>query len=223
MTAINIIRLAESVHIFTDTKASLDGLAVGNVVKCLPIPHLSAAVATRGDAALLGAIHRTASQYATYDGLRAGIVHDVRNIARVTPHALERKALAGQWDAFIIGWGEHGPDGFGFFSHDLHGVPAFTIYAVQEIVITPVVPHEILDDVMATGNHSSIALLLMETQRRIYPEVVGGHMIETWIDADGIHNRSLKPFADVAFQPAPATKGIKLPAAFAKHQTVVAR
>jgi len=223
MTAINIIRLAESVHIFTDTKASIDGAPVGQLVKCLPVPHLPAAVATRGDAALLGAVHRAVSQYATYDGVRNGIIHDLQQIAKITPHDLERKALAGQWDVFIIGWGETGPDAFGFFSHDLHGVPAFEVYDVPGIVITPVVPHEILGDVMSTGNYISTAMLLMETQRRIYPEVVGGHMIETWIDRDGIHSRSLKPFADIAFRPAPTTRKVKLPAAFAKHQTEAAR
>ncbi|MER8368031.1 hypothetical protein [Mesorhizobium sp. M1378] len=52
MTAVNILKTTDAVHILTDGLAS--SLFAGQVgLKCFPIPHLNAAIATRGAGALL--------------------------------------------------------------------------------------------------------------------------------------------------------------------------
>lgn len=191
MTAINILKLADAVHLVCDGKAQVCGLSVARVVKCLPLPHLNAAVATRGSTRLLSIIHMLASQAENYLHLRASIMVAARQYVRADIPKEDRDALAQDFDAFFIGWTKAGGNAFFFDNHGKHGSPAWRINDIAYAVCTPMLPARILDGIVAASEGAALMLAAITEQQRMFPEIVGGALQHTVISGNGISMRSL--------------------------------
>lgn len=192
MTAINITRTPDAVHMSYDTKGTIGDIGIAQVTKCVPVPHIHAAVATRGHAQVLHVIAGEMSQHLSYDDMKDGIVRrlkDTQAMRRVTPQWAD--LLETEFDAFFIGWGKDGPDAFAVFSHNRHGFPAHQILDIGTGILTPTVPQDALQEISNIAGMTARAIAALSLQTSIRPDIVGGHMIETIVDRHGIHSRCI--------------------------------
>jgi hypothetical protein len=221
MTAINILRAPDAVHMSYDTKGTIGDIGIAQVTKCVPVPHIHAAVATRGHAQVLHVIAGEMSQHLSYDDMKGGIVRrlkDTQAMRRVTPQWAD--LLETEFDAFFIGWGKDGPDAFAVFSHNKHGFPAHQILDIGIGILTPTVPHDALQEISNIADMTARAIAALSLQASIRPDIVGGSMIETVVDRGSIRTRSLGQFpSQEGSQRAkwPPRENVVLPAAFARH------
>ena len=78
MTAINVLVRPEAVHILVDGKVT--NMPSVGVPKCFPMPHAKAAIATRGQARLLGLMTLALSARSqTFDAMAADL-HNLQAI-----------------------------------------------------------------------------------------------------------------------------------------------
>lgn len=188
MTAINIVVTEDAAHLFCDTKAGYEGLQLARVVKCLPIPHLNAAIAVRGEARALAAVHMIASS-----------VESIRELRRELPVALKgaehqgdsfMRLAAGELDAFLIGF-NGAPLAFAVFTHGKHGYAPFSIVNILGGCFTPTVAPAHMQRLMAEQDGPALGLAALHVQAQTDQLTVGGFVQETIVDAEGIHTRNL--------------------------------
>lgn len=188
MTAVNIIKLDDTVHLFTDTKISGAGLPVGcQVAKCFPIPHLNAAIATRGRKQALDLMVRIASSRATnYADLRR-VFGNLRQRAGDTYFTDEdRQVWEQNLDVFIVGLDGGSPDAFAVFNHGDHGMPPWELIDIPYVILLPPVPNELMAEFAGSDQPLTLMSKIMETQSRLHPAVIGGRFQATTVRQDGI-------------------------------------
>jgi hypothetical protein len=219
MTAINVVRLAESVHLFCDSMGSWGGAMLGHAVKCLPLPHLNVAIAARGPAIAIYGLIRMATGYRDFDHLRSQFASDLQystNDGRLSQYDAE--ALAHDLDIFVIGMGKNGPGAFLFFNHDLHGAASWEVHDIPYVVVTPTIPAE---QFHALTNHRQpleAIPAIMRAQCKLHPGTVGGTICETIVSAIGIGVRTHGNLVREAPQAHAWTSApVQLPQAFARH------
>ena len=214
MTAINIVLTEDAAHLFSDTKAGYEGLQLARVVKCLPIPHLNAAIAVRGEARALAAVHMVASN-----------VESINELRRELPVALKgaehqgdsfMRLASGELDAFVIAF-DQAPFAFAVFTHGKHGYAPFSVVDIPGGCFTPTVAPALMRRLMAEQEGPALGLAALHVQAQTDQLTVGGFVQETIVDAEGIHTRNLGELRP-AFDPLPkAATASTLPAAFARH------
>lgn len=215
MTAINIVLTDHAAHLFCDTKAGYEGLQLARVVKCLPIPHLNAAIAVRGEARALAAVHMVASNVESIEELRRELPVALKG-AEHQGDSFTRLA-AGELDAFLIAF-DKAPVAFAVFTHGKHGYAPFSIVDIPGGCFTPTVAPVRMQRLIAEHQGPALGLAALHVQAQTDQLTVGGFVQETIVDVEGIHIRNLgelRPAFDPLSRPAmaPAT----LPAAFARH------
>lgn len=188
MTAINIVLTHETAHLFCDSKAAFNGLHLAEVVKCLPVPHLNAAIATRGEARALAAVHMMASNAATLADLRKQLPVALRLAAKTDDTFL--RAAGGELDVFVIAY-ERKPSAFAIFTHSKHGYAPYSIVEIEGGAFTPTIPTARFNRLQSEHAGPAIGLAALHIQSETDPLTVGGHAQETIVDEGGIHTRTL--------------------------------
>tara|TARA_R110002020_G_scaffold5179_4_gene21916 strand:- start:2893 stop:3651 length:759 start_codon:yes stop_codon:yes gene_type:complete len=221
MTAINIIRQRYRVSILTDGAGySPDGTLRGHLIKCMPIPHLRAAVATRGSG-LLTALFASNFGYAATDfdhlvsigGALAEQLYD-QNFAAISG------STETELELYLGGWSESNnrPEAYVLCSDDRHGFEKWELHPIPEDVTAAPVPSG--DDLLSAGFDLGMdpadfdpvrhGLMLMEVQRRMkLPpspygndcHIVGGFACLTEITKDGIGQRIIRKWRDKIGEP----------------------
>jgi hypothetical protein len=187
MTAINTIRQRSSVHVFTDgASVGPPGQSLHPASKIWPLPHLNAVVAGRGSkllppmlADILGGRARS------YDELKYVSVAALHaQLPQLTEILRARGAANPAFDLVIAGISESsGPDSFFICNHDRYPtMPAWTLIDLPELTMVPV-----NDEIEAEFRRTFPTVVtaddlrpeidgvrMMQIQRDLFPEVVGG-------------------------------------------------
>ena len=105
MTAINILFEPDAVHLFSDTQASIEGFgSIAQVSKCTALPHLQAAIATRGQVGILSIITEIACwTCGSPRSMKSSFAWQLKTV--VHGHELasdKRKALETPFDVYVI-------------------------------------------------------------------------------------------------------------------------
>lgn len=217
MTAINVITQRSRVAILTDTAGyGSDGVVQCFFAKCVAIPHLRAAVATRGSS-LAGTLYATSlgAMFQTFDDMIA----DGKALEAIYDGAFHQLSRSGETeiDLFVSGWSErlNRPVSIATASSDRHGFEPWSIQQCEPIMAAPTVPEDMLIaagfDLDRIGPETfdpvRHGVMLMQAQRRLtlYPTtgadtepccLVGGQAVLTEIRADGVSQRVIHRWPD---------------------------
>lgn len=209
MTAINVLIQDDAARIYTDTRAAVDGWAVGNVAKCQPLPHLNCAVATRGPVMALNYVVRLLGEASTFRDVR-------RILATKLPlqpqNEQDREIYKHDFEVWAVGY-DGRPQGFAIFGHNKHGLPAWKVLELGPLTVTPTIPEEAFRLLSEAPVERITEVLMLQAIQN--PEIIGGHAVETAVTPTGILTRSLGRLPER--KPELPANGVKLPAAFAKH------
>jgi hypothetical protein len=213
MTAINVIRQANAVHVLTDG-ASYDhnGVMAFPGPKVWPMPHLNCVLAVSGSRMAPGMLVEGLSAVAdTFDELRANAVDAFRTISDAFT------ASGAPLGMVVAGWGAAGADSYVVANHGKYpGIKPFTVTTTGPIAIMPQIEVQAWAD--AIGRNIAGAddldpavdgLKLLELQRRakvpvasnpaVQAKIVGAFAQLTTVKRDGeISTRILKRWDDHA-------------------------
>ena len=187
MTAINIFLLDGAAAIVTDTRCTDSTGAVYDVSKCLPIPHMRLAVATRGKRAMTGSVARILSVGSKdYDSAKPLLQVRLRDLATVAYlDASERDAWRSEWEIYIVGWSRdrRAPAAFLVVNHDKLGQKPFEVVEIEYMASAPYLPAPVeaarLDP---PGNF----MALLQAQHDHDPKNIGGFATVTTVHQLGI-------------------------------------
>lgn len=145
MTAVNIIRQLEAVHVLTDggTVWASGKPTPALTTKTLPLPHINAAVSVSG-IIIQGPIlfNACASGATSFDHLRSNIVDIVREAGRYAQISFNQPQ---PFKIFVAGWSEtHGPASFQLFSHAVADTKAWVPYDLPNYSFLPAIEPDAL-------------------------------------------------------------------------------
>ncbi|GGD42532.1 hypothetical protein [Aureimonas glaciei] len=142
MSATNVIRKADAVHVLTDGVLSnwIDGRIQSTALchKVWQLPHLNAVVSVRGWA-LLGPHLQTliSTGASTFDELRLKVVDLIKETIEFNRQQFGQSFQ--QWfDVIVAGWTEAGePSSYIVGNHDTYGWPAWTVTDLGDFAVLP--------------------------------------------------------------------------------------
>jgi hypothetical protein len=140
MTAINVLKQKAAVHVMTDgAHYAANGMLVGIAPKIYPLPHLRAAVATRGSKAMhIMGPDALGNCFETYDELKLSAVDRMRDIVGMLDEIFKATAFGSDFDLIVAGWSESsGPDSYLVCNHARHGQPPWTVVELGAFSLTP--------------------------------------------------------------------------------------
>lgn len=191
MTAINVLKLTDAVHLLTDGRCGV-GMAFGTVPKVIPIPHLNAIVATRGPARLLGLMTlMLCTKATTFDDL-PGELSRLKWICEQQLEPWQVETLAADFDAVVAGIGSKGPAAYLVSNHANHGFRLWEVFEIPYCLATPVVDQALLEAVFWADDPVVEMPRLVDAQRS--DPSVGGFSQLTSITADGISTRIVRDY-----------------------------
>jgi hypothetical protein len=138
MTALNIVVESDAVHLFSDGASyDAEGLLVSAGPKVFALPHINAAIGTRGPAIALPLLAHFVGQVATsYDGLKANIAPALQLAYAMANEVLVKCPRRGYFEVVIGGVSETtGPDAYSI-SCDADGVVS-PITEISELGFMP--------------------------------------------------------------------------------------
>jgi hypothetical protein len=220
VTAINIIRQRDAVHVLTDG-ASYDheGVLAWPGPKIWPLPHLHAVVAVSGLRLMPGIAVELLSQAAdSYDELKAKAADVVREIDTDFAPFADAFAMGETPLAIVVaGFGAAGPDSYIVANHGRYpGISPFTVTTTGPIAIMPEIDVQAWADSIGRNiagaddlDPAVDGLRLLEVQRATPVPVLGNEAVQarivgsfaqlTTIHRDGeISTRVLKRWDDEA-------------------------
>ncbi|OQP86015.1 hypothetical protein BTR14_13105 [Rhizobium rhizosphaerae] len=154
MTILNVVLERDAVHVFTDTRATWpDGSRLADVPKVIPLPHMRAVIAVRGEIAALGKASTIACMCGnSFDELMGKLA-----LALKAEHS-----FLGTADVVVAGWSADGPQAFAVFTHDGHGIAPFTRFDISYALFTPVLTPSVLKSVETTGPLRGLPLAVLD-------------------------------------------------------------
>lgn len=199
MSAISALIDKQRVHIVSDTAATHRGRLMGHCVKTFPIPHLSAAIAVRGNTKNIRIIAHLVSEYDDLDEMRAQIPVRLRALGGL---------LAKWWplrygfDVIIAGVNRGKP-----FAWQLSSKTGYTFSDIEYFAAAPAEPdmaeslYEAVDgfDTDTRGGTTRLdaaACRLLDLQRQKFPGCIGGFGQITTVMSGGIYSRIIKRWPD---------------------------
>lgn len=211
MTAVNVLVLQDSAVIVTDTLGIQPSGRRLHAAKCIPLPHMKLALATRGTLAANGMFARLLALEATdFESARAFLDRRFRELSTITYDDMsENHAWKAGVELFVAGWSKNGPAAFTVSTLN-------TGYRVQDIpyvATTPTVPQHIFKSFADDPIANMPALLAAQAKA---DHNVGGFMNVTHVGEREIvtYTAGAIPSPIVTEIPTPEPK---LPEAFAKH------
>jgi hypothetical protein len=196
MTAINVLKLPNSVHVLTDGMASTSLFGgqwqLGFAPKCFPLPHLNAAIATRGGGGLLQVV-TTMLTIEPRDF--AGLVRALRRIQSIVGEASglwQRGQVAGDFDIVVAGVGLEGPAAYLVSNHGAHGFAPWEVFEIPQVLATPAVSQDLFEQVF--GADDALAEMPCLVDAQLAHPSVGGFAQLTSIDMAGITTRLVRDY-----------------------------
>jgi hypothetical protein len=191
MTAINVLKLSDSVHLLTDGRAS-HLLATATVPKVIPLPHLGAALSTRGPARLLGLMAlMLCTRATTFDELAAELAR-LQWICGQQAEPWQAETLAAEFDVIIAGIGSLGPAAYMVSNHSKHGFGPWEVFEIPQFLATPAVSQDLFNDVFGSDDPLTEMPRLVDVQRADFR--VGGFAQLTSIGRAGITTRIVRDY-----------------------------
>lgn len=196
MTACNVIRKPDAIHILSDGLGLQGGAASFLATKVLPVPHMRAALCVRGDAGLLGAL-------AIGLFMRAGTFDEAADaMPRLLSDAFAPAIALGplppdaQAELILAGWSEKHdrPECWVTPTHDLYG-EAFTLIPFGDGLVQPLAAHDGLWARATTDPTFDVetdGLALLRLQRDTPGMQVGGFAQLTSVFRDRIETKILE-------------------------------
>jgi hypothetical protein len=192
VTAINIFRQRDSVHVLTDGASyEPDGTPGWPGEKIWPLPHLHAVVAVSGLRLMPGIAVELVSQAAdSYDTLKAKAADLVRGIDTDFAPFADAFAMGETPLAIVVaGFGEAGPDSYVVANHGKYpGIAPFTVTTTGPIAIMPEIDVQRWADSIGrtiTGaddlDPAVDGLKLLEIQRATPVPVLGNEAVQARI------------------------------------------
>lgn len=194
MTIINVLKTADAAILISDTKLTAAGRGdMGNVNKIHPLPHLSAAIATRGKWNALEKVARmVVPKASSFADLRRILTEDLRGLA--TAAALRGEGLIDDTDVVVIGW-DDGPQAFVVDNHGRHGTPAWEVAEIEHAMATPTVDSVTFNALSEDGYNQLLVMnAIVQAQAREH-DCCGGAVIMTAVHANGI---TMMPFGAIS-------------------------
>lgn len=135
MSSVILFRQSDRVTVLTDGSCyEMNGTLIGHTPKVVPVPHLNAAIAIRGQSAALALVLGTLTQ-------KADAFEDVE---KVLPDVLElltpnHETQTGDVvDLYVAGFGPDGPDSYVMVNHSHHrGVSPFQATRTGPLCVAP--------------------------------------------------------------------------------------
>lgn len=214
MTAINILKQRDAVHILSDGAMwNAEGCVIANAPKCFQLPHVNAAVAIRGPALGLPMIAECMSGFNGYDDMKRGAVDALHSAIDSIRAMTQHPDLFGDVQLFVGGWSEStDSDAYTILTEPSSGVPAWEVVSLAEHSFTPFDAngpvHHAIWDIFAGRSVNELdprvdGLAIMEAQRRHKAatsigrvHVVGGFAQLTTVTAKSITTEILKRWSD---------------------------
>jgi hypothetical protein len=173
LTAINILVQADSVHLVSDGASyGAEGLLVSAGPKVFPLPHISAAIGTRGPAIALPLLAHFIGHGATsYDGLKADIADLLRSALAQIEEVLALCTMGARFEVVIGGFSETtGPDAY-MIACDADGV----VSSITEIPELGFMPSSIpeLDDLVTFAAMQRQARTMLSQHCPDFPSSIG--------------------------------------------------
>lgn len=208
MTAINVFRRSDRISILTDGAGyTPDGELVASLSKCWPVPHLNAAVASRGPI-LAGALFMaSASVVRSFDDMVARAPTFVFEVFQSLGLILNEDVTP-DFQLIIAGFSESrgSPESYLISSDATDDVDAATASPLDAFTAAPMpsqADYEQIGAAMPSGpsafNVERDGLTLMEVQRNMLIDgihAVGCHATLTEIDRNGVRQRVLRRWND---------------------------
>ncbi len=220
MTALNAILRSDAAYVITDGetwegRAGVPGCEAVPRPKVLPLPHLNAALASRGSAALLPILYsRIVHLRSTFEEAAAFLGADLQDA--VTGMRQKMPDLATH-DVVLIGWPElrEGPECWLAVDHSKWGPPSFQPLRVSGVVSPD--DGSLAERMAGRKVHEdpgfdpeTEAAALIEAQGAMPKGCVGAFVQLTTIRRDRIETRIVKWFEDqFELTPQPAQLGLK--------------
>lgn len=191
MTAVNILKTTDAVHILTDGMASsLFAGQVGLLPKCLPVPHLDAAIVTRGGGALLHTLGTAliirSRDFADLVGATGRLQSIAGDVSTLWGQAL------GEFDIFVAGIGKTGPQAFLVSNHNRQGFAPWEVFEIPQFLATPPPGQDLFDSVFSADDPVAEMPRLVDAQRA--DPSVGGFAQLTSIEPGGISTRIVRDY-----------------------------
>lgn len=187
MTLINALKVQDAAVLISDTRLTASGKGnMGDVAKVMPLPHLNAAIATRGRwGALEQVVRMVTPKPRDFADLRRILVEDFRGLC--TAAAFRGQGLIDDTDVVVIGW-DDGPQAFLVTNHDRHGHPAWQVVEIDNAMVTPTVDQETFE--LLAGENPVLAMNEIVARQARLHESVGGMAIATIVTEGGIQSVS---------------------------------
>ncbi len=204
MTAVNVILRPAAAFVVTDGERRHGGQVVQPAPKVLPLPHLNAALATRGDSLMLTTMYGIITgRRATFEDAAANLGQDLADAVAGLSKALP---LIAGCDVVLAGWPEtrRGPECWMASDHGRYGIEAFKPASLEGLTMP--------DDGSLAGRLGAFrpldrsgpfepetnATAIIDAQRQMRGSGVGGFVQLTTILRDSITTKVLHRWAEDA-------------------------
>lgn len=215
MSACNILRGADRVHVITDGLGAIAvdprlqpgflaaqaGARFVSANKVLALPHLSAAIVVRGDFIYAHSVAALVPMFGTtFDEVRANLATELRPWWEASLPDWKAKGLNGAADIFVAGISEtEGPTSFAIVTHDLYGdAHRWSVTDLGAFSMAPMEP-SLVERMTARAEETEVdvealAVDCIEGQAVLVPHEVGAHVTLTTIRPGKVSSRILHRF-----------------------------
>lgn len=191
MTAINVLKTDDAVHLLTDGLVGAGG-AFGTVAKVMPLPHLNAAIATRGPARLLGLMSLLLCvETSSFDDL-AAVLRRLQWICGQMSESWQVETLAAEFDLVVAGIGPTGPQAYLVSNHNHHGFKPWQVFEIPYCLATPTIDQALLESVFWSDEPLAQMPNLIDAQCS-HPSV-GGFAQLTSVKSDCITTKVIRRY-----------------------------
>jgi hypothetical protein len=217
MTAVNILRQSDSVHIISDGAAwDDDGVFIFAAPKAFALPHLNCAIAVRGAAIGLPFLAESLAMVPSYRHLKEGIADQLRGGIDAVRKMTSQASFGDALEIYVAGWHEDGPDAFTIHTSHVSGLTPWRVVPLLDLAMAPgELPIHAMCRPFLTGKVADDidprvdGLRILEAQRRHKARLpngdrmfaVGGFAQLTSVYRDSVSTEILHRWPDVVGEP----------------------
>lgn len=192
MTSINIFLETDAVHLFSDTQLSIEGYGgIAQASKCTALPHLQAAIATRGDYGVLEIVtHVACWTCGSAKSLKTSFAWQLKTVVSGNQLTQEKRdALKRPFDVFVVGWADDRPYAYMFFNHDEHGLAAWKVVDLPYGGHAPPLNARLLKRMSRSPEPIGMMPEIISAQVSAEPTIIGGLVQQTTVTATEIYTK----------------------------------
>ena len=204
MTAISVFIGCSAVQILTDGKvSSIPNNDQFGTSKVFQMPHVNAAMATRGPARLLGLMGMLlCAQASTFEDMVA-VLGRLRKCARDFKEPWQAEVLSSEFDVVLAGIGKDGPAAYIVSSHGKHGTEPWAVDQIDKLLCTPPIPQPQFEFLASQGTNGVDMGQVLDLQRLADPDAVGVFGTLTTIERGSIATRMVRDWRSRPYEMKP--------------------